>query len=928
MAEPLASPPPPPGAPSPTSLTSGSTPDPAATHHAAPANLSSPAPVTFPHSFPHPNVRSSLPVGRSKEQRWCDNSPASSSSGDSAAATSVRRSYWDVAATSSIPSAPSKPLSPAAAKPPPRIVLRSTAHIPPPPRRVRDADSWEQVESRSNRRARVELSRRPRRPVPADLRGRCFNCFSGNHRAAQCKSQTRCFKCRALGHRSLVCPRRSAVLPKRATVWRRIEPTMEQNQKGSLQALETAVPPAEHGVASDVPRAVESGAPPPDSDRCGRRRRRPRHRRCRGPLAGAAQVLDLSDTAAGNGRDASPAPPAPDDGVPLAHGPPCIIDWSTQLARAEADLRRAVLVTIVSNIAGIATDDLKTVVANAFVLNSESLEFRRSSCDHNYIMFVEDEATITRLTNAGPTPGPGDLQLHCRRWTRHAFAEGDALPVLANVELRGIPEHAWEMSTAESLLSPYGWPHILQPATRNREDYSAFRLSAWCFNPREVPSVRALHIVEPPIGEIVAPPGKPSLKYTVAIRITEITSPGATNPVEAVSGTDEDEDAGSRRRQRRRATSPSSHGGAAAIAGSGRSSVRDRLGPDVSGARHVACSVEADRSSSQAMRLDPPPVENAATGVTTPEPEEPAPVLEDDNSEHEVFSVATSDANLGREEGDLGLPVGRAESQPLEFNLSDRVFQEKVTDSLPSMESPTLVCFAVTNSDSEVQAAEQQANDPVDVQNTTAVPQQPLPLSVIPADAAETLMEPHVLSAASPVTWRPAEEVLPADFSVEPEAVTTSCTREISKVYARRPKAIIQQALQPLESPPRTPPPPTASSTFIEKVVKPLDTALPIPTVKQPRRRQNCVGTEPPRRSRRIANLPPENHNPAATSVCRELGFTEEDSKVSAAMVEKYQAFFNTPLKRNDVRVMAAMLHKELPEELPAKAASVAIVVV
>jgi len=31
--------------------------------------------------------------------------------------------------------------------------------------------------------------------------------------------------------------------------------------------------------------------------------------------------------------------------------------------------------------------------------------------------------------------------------------------------------------------------------------------------------------------------------------------------------------------------------------------------------------------------------------------------------------------------------------------------------------------------------------------------------------------------------------------------------------------------------------------------------------------------------------------------VCRELGFTEDDSRVSAAMMEKYQVFFNTPLE-------------------------------
>ena len=43
-------------------------------------------------------------------------------------------------------------------------------------------------------------------------------------------------------------------------------------------------------------------------------------------------------------------------------------------------------------------------------------------------------------------------------------------------------------------------------------------------------------------------------------------------------------------------------------------------------------------------------------------------------------------------------------------------------------------------------------------------------------------------------------------------------------------------------------------------------------------------------------------------------------------MLDKYQSFFNTPLKRNDVKVMAAMLHKELPEDLPVQASGAVVV--
>ncbi|CAN6284591.1 unnamed protein product [Urochloa humidicola] len=923
----LVSPPPPPGAPSPTTLTPRSIPDSAATPLAAPANSATLVPDSTPSLPSGPGARSPRQAGRSKEERWSDNSPAAVASGELEAATPLKRSYRDAVLTSPKPAVPSKPSSLRAAKLPPRIVLRSTVHIPSPARRVRDKDGWETVESRLKRRERAVLSRRPRRPVPADLRGLCFNCFSSAHRAAQCKSQTRCFRCRALGHRSFICPSRelaSAARPKRVTVWRRITPAGEPNSMESPQA--SASPGlAAPGAASDVPRVEESGALPPDSVRGGRRRRRPRHRRRRGPQGENVPTPNPPVAVVGNGQNASPTPPVTDEGIPPAHGPPCIIDWSAQFARAEANLRRAVLVTIVGNIVGIAIDDLKTVVVNSFVLNPDSVEFRRSSKDHVFIMFVEDEATITRITSAGPMPGPCNLHLHCQRWSRHAFAEGGTLPVLTEVELRGIPAHAREMSTAESLLSPYGWPHLLQSETRNREDYSVFRVSAWCFNPREIPRSHDLHIVEPPVGEILIPPGKPTLKYPVTIHAMDVPQPRAGSVDRFSSEGDEEDETDFQRRQRRREGSPRSHGGSAAAGVPGGPMFGDRLGPDASGVRHVARSVEANGSSSLETALEPPRIDAAANAFTTPVSEESEPIL-DVRNVHEDFSVASPKTILGPTAGNMDLLVDRAEVQTLKTIAQDQEIHEQETDMLPSMESPTLVCFALPNpvpatehGDLPCAPASLEGLTPTTcIGEPTKTPCQPL----LELKEAENLLEnPTALCTSPPINWRPAEEVLPAELSSVPSLVVAHTAREPSKVYTRRPKTSVHQTTQQAEFPPGTPSgtpyTPTTTESFIDQVSKKLDNALPIPTAKPPRRRQALLSTEPPRRSRRIAKLPPENQNPAAASVCRELGFTDENSKVSAAMVEKYQDYFMLPLKRNDVKVMAAMLHKELPDELP-----------
>lgn len=69
------------------------------------------------------------------------------------------------------------------------------------------------------------LARRPSnptlRPVYVDLCGRCFNCFSPDHRVAECRSCVRCFLCRLPGHRVYMCSHRRTVspIPKCTLVW-------------------------------------------------------------------------------------------------------------------------------------------------------------------------------------------------------------------------------------------------------------------------------------------------------------------------------------------------------------------------------------------------------------------------------------------------------------------------------------------------------------------------------------------------------------------------------------------------------------------------------------------------------------------------------------------------------------------------------------
>ncbi|KAG2616687.1 hypothetical protein PVAP13_3NG249566 [Panicum virgatum] len=91
---------------------------------------------------------------------------------------------------------------------------------PAPRRRPRrfsspNADGWREVLPRRTDDNSADAGRHParqpppppRRPLPAELRGRCLNCLSYKHRRADCKLPTRCLRCLGFRHLARDCKR-------------------------------------------------------------------------------------------------------------------------------------------------------------------------------------------------------------------------------------------------------------------------------------------------------------------------------------------------------------------------------------------------------------------------------------------------------------------------------------------------------------------------------------------------------------------------------------------------------------------------------------------------------------------------------------------------------------------------------------------------
>lgn len=448
-------------------------------------------------------------------------------------------------------------------------------------------------------------------------------------------------------------------------------------------------------------------------------------------------------------------------------------------------------------------DTAKSAVSDAFNLDSAVIVLRRSHIENVFILFVADEATVSFLIHAGPTPGPGELCLICRCWTRHAFAVGANLPTLVDVAFEGIPTHAWEMGKAEALLSPYGWPQILHPETRNRDDYSMFRVSAWCFNPSEVPQSRDLHIVEPPVGEILAPPGKSTLMYSVSIKVGEVLHPSSSEEEGFIS--DESGGGGHRRQRQRHDQSVGvQEGGPAAAGATGCVSSQDWMGPPASGACQEACSVKREGSPSLESDIKPPqiddqilktteaahevspvhevvsPVSKERTAVVVAVHEEPspgskegeaatimAPALEESAAFPEMVREEVQAARSALVPGELlgfGPPLG---GPACYYFPSDKCLHGSVGQTSSFCGFPTLMSFEAPS------AIELDLSGCV-----AAVPSCPA------TPCCEAVRSPPGL--ISPATeWRPANEVLPEPATVD-QGVDV---RFKGHIYVRHPRA-------------------------------------------------------------------------------------------------------------------------------------------
>ena len=723
----------------------------------------------------------------------------------------------------------------------------------------------------------------------------------------------------------------------RVSVWQRISPAHGAANAAALQRSSPAgAAGGDGGTRETGERQTQNQGP-----RAGhsRRRRRPRFWQRPAPVSGP-----------------QPGSALPEASCDAVKPPPCIIDWSDQVASAVEDLARAVTVTVIGDEPLASADEVAAVLAARIDVVASSLVLRRAS-PSSYLLFLPDLALVDRLVGLQQLVSWStyNFSLLCKRWSRLSGARGCVLPFLIDIELRGIPAHVWETSTVDRFLSPHAWVQQVHPDTLGLVDLSCFRCLAWCSDPSALPSTKELWVVEPPTSVVENPPVMRVLAYPIKLQFSDALRPGGLDPSPPPSdgGDEDDNDSARRRRRVRFPSSPPSSG----PMGGGTSGHDGLLLETVQGMSHVG------RSGSQLLaaaakeaaevhvspgvdRPTPAVVSRAREEVSVPD-ELAAEIDEVAARSPEDVAGGSSNIDVVRthDEFPSRLNVGRGPiSLDGAFGPVLDHFEFDVPNGLgcfSQLEAANVKNFGPSMGEATVWISPGQpvgacsgVSPPTDLATDGALsPASPCLPQRSPVASPPELLSPPPANGpvASPATFpAPEDGAAPghADFFPalgtphtpapgssrgpveEPGCVLlpSGMVAGFPQVYSRkrfrsRAARSVLDASTPAEAPLASP------LHRLNKVSKPINALLPQPVIHK-RRAKGPPIRSLPRRSRRVAGASPCSPGPVVSAaqkrIMKSLGFGT-DEKIDPADQDKYSKLFGRLLSESNVAALAAI---------------------
>ncbi|KAK1647756.1 hypothetical protein QYE76_065561 [Lolium multiflorum] len=833
----------------------------------------------------------------------------------------------------------------------------------------RDGRPWQISESRRARNARrgAERDREARRPrpaarppggnasrIPAALHGCCYNCGRPGHISATCTNDTVCVRCGGTEHTSRDCkrPRSSPeVSPSRPA------PPLRRAAGVAPPRALAVQPRAASRAQGALPRPLEEqprhGAVPP------RARGALQHGQAGTALASEAVrtwrdvVSSSSGTAAADGGASSAvgfsapfAPESPSATPPAPASPAserldlCYLRPSHGMLQLEADLGRAVMVTVVGprvevtpEVAAAEIRAQLNLPPNAFSVHAfEAADF---------LLLCESMEVRDWLLHAESIGCP-QFSLLFEPWSRQVGAVLREAPFLADVEVYGIPGHAWEERTVTALLDGCGTIDEVDPETASRRDMSCFRASVWTHDVAAIPAVRWLAVPEPGAGRQLqvstSRPRSSSPKmlwykvrfWVVRWLVGEVPSSGESGGGAAPGGSGSEpggravDDAAppagrAARRRRRRAhrRRRARHAAEDGDAGSTAPQAPEELPPvavDASGRWLAGRSPAAGLSASRAD-ASPPALGSMGAGAdlvthasacghgswsSREDPERPAAALAPSPRTCSPVDGSALDGSCSCQRmllapscraTPVGSPCLRADATALA--AAEAFLSGQRSPVPPSSVSPGLPCCGHDVAWAGHESAGQAPRSPVSEGGLagtpglagTSSPVQRCP-PVITADAEDAAHLVHAHAAGDPpLTAHAAAQIepsMPAVGSAADEAVTLS--------------ALLRQFRLRLEDP-----------------------LLRLPDPKVVRRRLFHVPSASARRSRRLAakcnsGVSSPAIKRAQLILMKKLGLSADEERLSQRQLQEYAAIFASPLGPEQVRAIAALFGLNAPE--------------
>jgi hypothetical protein len=125
----------------------------------------------------------------------------------------------------------------------------------------------------------------------------------------------------------------------------------------------------------------------------------------------------------------------------LSH--PCILGWNHAMAIAEEDLRKALVVSVISNHDSVSELEVASMLSPRLETTEDSLVLHRLS-PSSFLLVLPSEDLAQRLDMMWSIQRVATFIVVCKRWSRFLNSSGGILPQLIDLELEGIPVHVWE----------------------------------------------------------------------------------------------------------------------------------------------------------------------------------------------------------------------------------------------------------------------------------------------------------------------------------------------------------------------------------------------------------------------------------------------------------------------------------------------------